>query len=211
MDDDRIDDLIQRGRGIAAWRVGALHTLHRPRTPLGPLASGTATMSLPALFAPSSGRAALFGHPLFEATVDAAYTQPGDYLVGPRLTWFIADQSPLLPVLCVRANRLLDILRPPNNQMVGLAAYGGLRRDTASIVLSGWPASVLTHGYGLDRAELPADAPLGGWSVLLPRLPGAVAPRTGDLLTDDFARSAVVSAAEPTEMGWRLSVRQTAT
>ena len=210
MDFDPIDDVIQRGRGIAAFRVGQMHTLHRPRNAGQPLAGATAIMAMPALFTPSVGRSASYGHPLYEGVFDASYTAAGDFLVGKALTWFVANQSPLLPVLCVKTTRVVDVRRMQAPAGIGLSGYGGLQRSGAQTVLSGWPASVVAHGLGLDRADLPADPPLGGWSVLLPVLPG-VTLRSGDLITDDIGRAGVVSAAELSDLGWRLLVRQAAT
>lgn len=211
VDYDHIEDLVQQGRGLAAFRVGAMHTLFRPRTPLSPTATCNAIMSMPALFMPSSGRSALFGHPLYEGVIDAAYTRPGDYLVGPQLTWFVANQSSLLPVLCVKATRLVDVVRVPTTSGAGLAGYGGLQRAAAVTILAGWPASVVAHGYGLDRTGLPSDTPLEGWSILLPPLPATVILRTGDIVSDDLGRVAVVSSAEASDLGWRLFARQTST
>ncbi len=210
MDYDRIDDIIQRGRGRAAIAMGALHDLHRPIGPATPLQGSTAIMRMPALFMPTSTRMLAYGHPLFEAAFDAAYTQPGDYLVGPQYTWFVASQAPLLPVLCVKAIRVVSVARTTVTGAVGLAPYGGVRRDALLPVLTGWPASMVAHGQGLDRADLPADATLGGWSVLLPVLP-SITLRTGDLVTDDLGRIGVISSAELSDYGWRLVVRQAAT
>ncbi len=209
MDFDRIDDAIQRGRGLAAIAIGTLHDLHRPRGPNGPLQEATAIMRMPALFMPSSNRMLAYGHPLFEAAFDAAYTQPGDYLVGPQFTWFVASQAPLLPVLCVKATRVVTVARSGGAAGVGLGAYGGLRRDTLLPVLTAWPASMVAHGSGIDRADLPGDASLGGWSVLLPALAN-ITLRTGDLMTDDMGRAGVVSSVELSDYGWRLGVRQAA-
>lgn len=211
MDYDRIDDIIQRGRGRAAIAVGALHDLHRPTGPSAPVCGATAIMRMPALFMPTSKRMLAYGHPLFEAAFDAAYTRPGDYLSGPQFTWFVASQAPLLPVLCVKAVRVVNVARAGVATAVGLAAYGGVRRDTLAPVLTGWPASMVARGDGIDRADLPADASLAGWSVLLPVLPASILLRTGDLVTDDLGRTGVVSSAELSDYGWRLIVRQAAT
>ena len=210
VDFDPIDDAIQRGRGLAAIAVGTLHDLHRPGGAELPLQGGTAIMRMPALFMPSSNRALAYGHPLFEATFDASYTRPGDYLVGPQYTWFVASQAPLLPVLCVKATRTVNIARTGMTNGVGLGAYGGLQRSAMQPVLRGWPVSMVAHGTGLDRADLPADASLGGWSLLLPVLP-AITLRTGDLVTDDLGRAGVVVSVELSDYGWRLLVRQAAT
>ena len=210
MDYDRIDDIIQRGRGLAAIAVGAMHDLHRPNGTASPLQGATAIMRMPALFMPSSSRMLAYGHPLFEAAFDASYTQPGDYLVGPQFSWFVASQAPLLPVLCVKVLRTVNVSRAIATPAVGLGAYGGLRRDWLQPVLSDWPVSMVAHGSGLDRADLPADASLGGWSVLFPVLPSVVL-RTGDLVGDDLGRSGVVSSVELSDYGWRVLVRQAAT
>jgi hypothetical protein len=210
VDFDPIDDAIQRGRGLAAIAVGALHDLHRPKGPNLPLQGSTTIMRMPALFMPSSNRMLAYGHPLFEGTFDASYTQPGDYLVGLQYTWFVASQAPLLPVLCVKATRTVNVARSGVTTGVGLSGYGGLQRDAMQPVLNGWPASRVSHGTGLDRADLPADASLGGWSVLLPVLPN-ITLRTSDLVTDDLGRAGVVSSVELSDYGWRLLVRQAAT
>lgn len=211
MDYDRIDDMIQRGRGLAAIAIGEWHDLHRPKGPVSPLRGGTTIMRMPALFTPSEGRASSYGHTLFEGTVDTAYTQPGDYLVGPTYTWFIASQAPLLPVVCVKVTRTIGVSRVGVTNGVGLGTYGGLQRQLAEPVLQNWPASVVAHGFGIDRVDLPGDAKLGGWIVLLPVLPSGVVLRTGDLVTDDLGRAGVVSWAEVSDLGWRLFVRQAAT
>jgi hypothetical protein len=46
--------------------------------------------------------------------------------------------------------------------------------------------------------------------VLLPAQPDVVL-LVADLMTDDLGRNAVVSSAELTNLGWRLSVKQAAT
>ena len=46
--------------------------------------------------------------------------------------------------------------------------------------------------------------------MLLPAFPGVVL-LPADLMTDDLGRSAVVSAAELTALGWRLTVKQAIT
>jgi len=210
MDYDRIDDLIQAGRGRAAIAIGDWHDLHRPTDAVAPLQGATTIMRMPAFFTPSEARGVAYGHPLFEGVLDASYTQAGDYLVGPTYTWFVASQQQFLPVLCIKATRMLSVQRVVPAQGVGLGCYGGLQRAQALPVLTGWPASVVSHGFGMDRVNLPADAQLGGWSVLLPVLPGIVL-RTGDLVTDDLGRAGVVSWAELSDLGWRLFVRQAAT
>ena len=51
--------------------------------------------------------------------------------------------------------------------------------------------------------------PQAVWSVLLPPLDW-LGLLPGDTMTDDLGRAGVVNAAEYTELGWRLAVRQAA-
>ena len=65
-------------------------------------------------------------------------------------------------------------------------------------------------GGGSPAAELPSDTSVPYWTVLLPAFPGVVL-LPADLMTDDLGRNAVVSAAELTGLGWRLTVKQATT
>lgn len=205
-----IADAINYGNGVTARQLGAMCHLHRPRDATPPITAATLLMQLPAHFEPLRQHGSSYGHPLYTGLFDAGYTRPGDYLRGAGITWFIASQAPLLPVLCVRATRTVNLVRTTPPSSVGLSGYGGLVRATASPVLTGWPVSLLASGSGLDRAGLPGDAGSSGWSVLLPAT-GRTMIRGGDLLTDDLGRAGVVASAELSELGWRLDVRQAAT
>jgi hypothetical protein len=150
---------------------------------------------------------------------DSAYTRPGDYIVRKESapgaadggTWFIAAQQPLLPVLCVCAPRVVSFVRPSTTTTSGVGSYGGFARDDANCLLTGFPASVLNASMaGLDPTALPADVIPESWEVLLPARPGVVL-RTGDLMSDDLGRNGVVAAAELSDLGWRLLVKQTTT
>lgn len=209
MERTRINDAICYGNGVAARHLGAACALHRPLDGGPAIRPRNLLLRLPAHFEPLRQHGMGYGHPLHTGVFDAGYTRAGDYLQAADATWFIVSQAPLLPVLCVRATRVMSVLRAGQPRAVGLSGYGGLQRASAALVLSRWPASVLAAGSGMERAELPGDAGVGGWSVLLPAL-ADVAIRSGDLLTDDLGRAGVVAAAELTELGWRLYVRQAA-
>ena len=122
----------------------------------------------------------------------------------------MASQLPFEPVLCVRATRLVSIARPGLPASSGLGGYGGIVRGGGLPLLYAWPASVIAAGEGLDRGGLPSDASLPGLSVLLPGT-GPVTVRTGDIVTDDVGRTGVVTAAETSEHGVKLLVKQVAT
>ncbi len=204
-------DRIRRGEGIAAQRVGAWCDLFRP-TGGGPaLADDNRIMRLPSVFLPARGRQALraFGEAAWRGIFDAAYTRPGDYLMrrDDGATWFVASCDRLIPSLCIRAERMVDISRAVGPAMAGANAYGGA---STTPVLTGWPASVVAmRGTGMDRARLPADGLPASWIMLLPALVGTVL-RTGDLVRDDLGRTGLVGAAEVSDLGWRMIVKQTA-
>ncbi|HEX3350138.1 MAG TPA: hypothetical protein VHS58_18770 [Acetobacteraceae bacterium] len=214
MDGVQLQDLIRRGNGRAAVIAGDWCDAYRPRGVSKPLARINRFIKLPAVFTRPGGRASLgYGEPVWAGVFDAAYTKPGDYLVraGDNVTWFVAAQEKLLPVVCVRTNRVVGFARPGAPSAAGVNSYGGVSAATAVLLCAGWPASVLTSGTrGVDSAQLPADGKPGAWTVLLPTIAGVVfAP--GDLMTDDLGRTGVISTAELSALGWRLLVRQTTT
>jgi hypothetical protein len=142
---------------------------------------------------------------------DAAYTRAGDYLVQEAAIWFVASQQRLLPVLCVRTNRVVSFWRAAAPANIGMNSYGGVTTATNAPLLTNWPANVLgTSGSGRPDTGLPSDSSVPYWTVLLPAFPGTIV-RPSDLMTDDLGRNAVVAAAELTELGWRIAAKQAIT
>ncbi len=205
-----IDDIVRRANGSAARMVGQPFVLHRPQGSISPVRSGTARMRMPALFVPQKAGLPSHGHPAFEAIVDSAYTHVGDYLVGAAATYLVVSKRPLEPLICVRTTRTLSFSRLVSQPAGGAGTYGGFARTSTDRVLTNWPASVIEAGTSAVRAGLPTDLLVGGWSVLL-ALTSPIVLQTGDLMTDDLGRAGVVAAAELSEHGWRLLVRQAAT
>ena len=106
--------------------------------------------------------------------------------------WFIASQEPMLPVLCVRSNRVVSFARAAAPITTGVNNYGGVTATTTTTLLTEWPASVLgASGGGHPEAELPSDSTVPYWTVLLPAFPG-VTILPADLMSDDLGRNAVV-------------------
>lgn len=214
MDAPKLQDRVSRGLGVAARRIGTPTDAFRPRGTADPLAKSNRYLRLAAAFsAPDGGfgRPNPYGTALWHGVFDAAYTRPGDYLVQPGGTWFIAAQQTLLPVLCVRAERIVSFGRPAAAARIGIGAYGGVSRQAITPLLTSWPASVLTASSGArSSADLPADGEASIWSVLLPAVKDVVL-RSSDLMSDDLGRFGVISAAELTELGWRLQVKQVTT
>ncbi len=214
MQAERLEDMTRRGMGRAARMVGEACHVFRPRGAHDPLAVENRFLALHAAFLRAGAdQAVAYGQAAWQGVFDAAYTRPGDYLVRlrDRAVWFVVAQEDLLPVICVRAERVVAITRQASVPVGGMTGYGGVTPAGAVAVMSGWPASVLSAGGGgLDRAALPGDTRPGSWRVLLPEVPGVVL-RGGDLVTDDLGRCGVIAVAELTALGWRLTVRQATT
>jgi hypothetical protein len=213
METYRLQDAVSRGLGRAALRLGESYDAFRPTDPFAPITPRSFFLRLDAAFHGEDQtwhRSARYGVPVWFGVYDSAYTQPGDYLVGPLGIFFIAAQPPLLPPVCVQTNRILSVARPDGALNAGLNAYGGVTAGSETVLLRDWPASMLAAGTGQGADELPGDTAAGRWIVLLPALRGdrGVVLRPRDILTDETGAIATITQAECTALGWRLSVTQ---
>ncbi len=206
MDGTRLQDRISYGMGVAARKLGLPFVVYRPRGALTPLSTQNRVIRLCASFNAEDAsyrRVSGYGEAVWWGVFDASYTAPGDYLVGSGSTFFVCAQRPALPVQCVRTNCVVSMQRTAGPANLG---YAGQVDAAVAPFLSGWPASVLEAG---DRsAPSTATTHFGNWRLLLPRLP--VAPQIGDIVSDDAGGRYSVGAAEQSDLGWRLLVRQIA-
>lgn len=208
---------MRRGAGRVAAALGDWCDVYRADGAVEPLASRNRFLRMQAVFAPpgEGARPPGYGGATWWGSFDAAYTRVGDYIVrppGPRGdeggTWFIASQEEMLPVLCVRATRVVDVVRPGGAASPGANDYGGVAQAGAVPVLGQWPVSLLAAGGGnATGIDLPGGISAGSWHMLMPAVPGVVL-RNGDLVRDDLGRGGVVAAAELSPLGWRVLVRQ---
>lgn len=225
-----MNDLIARGMGMAACKAGVACDAYRPSGPVDPLAPKNRFLRIQAAFNaedPKFYRAAKYSEPVFYAVLDAAYTRHGDYLVEcvSGRTWFIASQTPLLPVVVIQANRRVWLHRPTRPILPGVNFYSGVSQKMLTPLISNWPASMLAERGGGEqlgsRSELPGDTRSGGFTILLPaphdfsceKKASSSFPivfRIDDLVRDDLERQYIVASAELSELGWRLSVREVA-
>lgn len=214
MDARRLQDRICWGMNTAARSIGARADAYRPSGSADPLSPRNRFLRLPTAFTAIRGgfeHAPAYGTALWYGIFDAAYTRPGDYLVRDDASWFIAAQEQLLPVLCVQTNRVVTFSRPAAQSSAGVNTYGGVTAAALEPLIERWPASVITASTaGRPDAGLPSDASVPYWTVLLPATPG-VTLRVADLMADDLGSNAVVSSAELTHLGWRLTVKQATT
>lgn len=211
-------DALRRGLGRVGRAAGAWCTLYRPKSAGPALAAHNRILHMQAAFGPPSTQwhAPSYGAPAWFGYFDAAYTRAGDYIQRPHSrpgtqdggTWFIASQDAMLPLLCIRTNRTLDITRPSGATAQGINPYGGPSTTTTTPLLTQWPASVTTTGTTGPTTTLPNPIGPGTWTILMPH--HTTTPlKTGDTLTDDLGRSALITTTELTHLGWHLTARQT--
>lgn len=217
---ERLQDIVHLGLGRAARAVGQWCEVMRASGPHDPLAPANMVMRLQVGLSSPDGRFArsvAHGQLYWQGLFDAAHTRPGDYLVRRETrqgaadggVWFIGAQQKLLPVLCVRATRVVDFIRPPAPMRPGAGSYGGAD-GVAQVLLRGWPVGAIpSGGRGTGDAALPDAAGGASWTVLLPSL-GGVVLRGGDVMVDDIGRRGVVASADLSDLGWRLRVREAA-
>lgn len=198
---------------MSARHTGQWADAFRPRWPHSPLAPACRYLRLPVAIEPVGSSVAIdtFDQIFWHGTFDGSYTRPGDYLVASGQVFFIASQEPLQPIVCVRTNRTVSIARSAQVPVTSSGAYGGYSSSNATAFLSEYPAAVLIENkMSSSTAGLPTDQAIPYWSVLLPAH-GAVEISSGDFISDDLGRSAVVSSSDRSGMGWRLVAKMAST
>jgi hypothetical protein len=154
------------------------------------------------------GAPAGFAVPYRQAWADWSYLRAGDYLAGPEGVAFIATIEPPKPMLVVITNAVVDVVRPAKPVLAGLNQYGAITPGTETILLAGFPASLLVGGVGdRTRVGLPDDARVPGFIAMLPVVAG-VTPQVADLVLDEHGRKYVVTAVETLNAVWRFSLVQ---
>lgn len=203
-DQASIQAKIWRGYAQAAKKLGSNFDFYRPN---GPEFPGTRRFSgFVSLNAEDMkyGKPNKYGKPTWYALMDGSGLQAGDYFIGQQGTFFIAALQPLMPILVVECNRTVSISRAQNSDEVGALGYSGMTPDNEVPFAEGVPCSILqgTKGERGD-AKLPADTRMPWWTILMPAAVGAV--EYGDLIIDDLDRRFVVSSAELTDLGYRIT------
>ncbi|OIN44516.1 hypothetical protein [Pseudomonas costantinii] len=209
MDGTKLQAKIYKGYGQAAKRIGFDYQQFRATSASNPLSS-TALQTLPASFTTNFSYSApnKYGQATWLGLFDARTFTPGDFLVGRQGTFFIAAMQDTLPIYCVQTNRIVSVLRDQQDQSVGLGAYSGGTRATEAPLMQGWPASILQGTKGeTNDAKLPLDVKTPWWAILMPAYPGIIL-RTSDIIRDELGRKYIISSAELTDMGWRITAMQ---
>jgi hypothetical protein len=111
-------------------------------------------------------------------------------------------------MLVVMTNAVVDLLRPAAPVLAGLNQYGAITQGTETVLLAGFPASLLVGGVGdRTRTGLPDDTRVPGFISILPIVLG-VTPQVADLLRDEHGQKYVVTAVETLNAVWRFSLVQ---
>lgn len=214
MNGRKLQDRLYLGLGLSARHVGQAADAFRPKGPFNPLDNQNRFLRLPATFMSANGnegRTNVYGEALWHGIFDASYTRAGDYLVLDTGKFFVASQNPLLPVLCVKTNRIISIVRPNMQTNTAGNAYGGYTSGGSETLMVGWPASVLGENRSSGSVtDLPTDQTIPYWNILLPAI-ARIILSPGDLVTDDLNRTAAIAGSELTDLGWRVSAKMATT
>ena len=208
MDGATLQSKVNYGYMQSAKRVGLPYQVFRATGPMNPMA-GSPLMTLPAAFSVGNynfAKAQEYAKATWQCLIDGSQTQPGDILVGTAKTYFIAAQQALLPILAVEAPRTIDVRRPFQQSTVGYSpTYGGTTPAQETPLMTQWPASILQGTKGENTGtNVPDDVRDPWWNVLMPSWPGIVI-LSSDVLKDDQGRRYIVSSAELTPLGWRIT------
>jgi hypothetical protein len=209
MDGAKLQSKIYIGYGKAAKRIGFDYQQFRATSANDPM-STLPLQTLPASFTTKFTYSApnKYGEATWLGLFDARQFQPGDFLVGRQGTFFIAAMQDTLPIYCVQTNRMVDVIRVSMDAGVGLGGWAGDTPATEGTIMQGWPASIVQGTKGeTNEAKLPGDVKTPWWTILLPAWPGVIL-RTSDIIRCDLGRKYVISSAELTDMGWRITAMQ---
>ncbi|PRP68704.1 hypothetical protein BUE93_20785 [Chromobacterium amazonense] len=211
MNGTKLNAKVWAGYAKAAKKIGTPYQHYRPSSASNPLAAGNRLADLPVSLNaedPRFARPNVYGKPTWYAIADGSQLKVGDYIVGIEGTLFVAALQQLLPIFMVDCNRTISILRETRADGFGQLPYGGDTPDIEQPLMAGWPASVLQGPKGeKNETGLPGDVRTPWWAILLPAWP-TVTIRTSDIITDDLGRRYIVSSAELTDLGWRLTATQ---
>jgi hypothetical protein len=204
-----IQERTYAGYAKAASFIGQTCSLYRAASASNPTASGNLVTTLPASFNAEDmtySKPRGYAKATWYCLIDGTQTAVGDYLIGPAGTFFIAAMQPLLPILAVKCERTVTVLRPQIQTGVGAQGYGGNTAANETAVMTGWPCSILQGTKG-EKAEvnLPGDVRAPWWVMLLPYFSG-VDLQFNDIVTDDLGRRYVISSPELTGLGWRCTL-----
>src|ERR1019366_2978123 len=212
MDVGRLQDRLYWGLNRTAAIAGRVTDAYRSSSSCDPLDRSNRYLKLPTAFSRADGKfdqPVGYGVAVWRGYFDASYTRVGDYLVNERDIWFIAAQDSLLPILCVKTNRVISITRQITPDIA--ISINGASQNSIINLISRWPASLLGTGTeGKSPTRLPGDTAVPNMIALLPSTHEQMI-QPADIITDEYGITSIVVAAELSDLGWRLNFRHVST
>jgi len=210
MDAAKLRNKVYIGYGKAAQRIGYVAQQFRATSAFNPLQT-TPLQSLNASLTTNFNYSApnKYGQATWLGVFDGRQFVVGDFLSNAEDgVFFVAAMQTTLPIYCVQCNRTISVLRTSQEDAGGVIGYGGTTAENEVALMTGWPASILNGTKGeKSPVNLPADAKTPWYLLLFPSY-GDIILRTSDVITDDIGRRYIVSSAELTDMGWRVTAMQ---
>ena len=216
MDPAELQDRVHRGLNAAARAVGSGH---RCLQAIGSIRAAGAQEPIPA---PArrlhvtgwqvSRIPIMYGDALWYGIFDAAYTQPGDYLVQARFR-LVHRRTAAAAAGVVRTDQPHRLILAPGRAVDYRREHLWWRhhrdqRNTARRTGRRACLARRTEAVRTPTCRATVRSPTGPFCcrqspdvILLP----------SDLMTDDLGRNAVVAAAELTDLGWRMTMKQATT
>lgn len=139
-----------------------------------------------------------------------------DYMVGPAVTYFIADVGPpdrLSPPLCVECNDKITVVDPANALTPGINPYQQYQPSQGTTIVSNCPVSLLQAGRGItNNLGLPSSCKLPFYDIVMPDFDDILI-KVGFIVTDSNNRRMVIVSAEQTKvvLGFRIIAAEVAT
>ncbi len=214
MDGATLQARFYKGLAIAALKIGTAYHHYRPTSASNPVGIATQLADIQVSLNaddPTYARPNVYGKATWYAIMDGSQMQVGDYIVGIEGTLFVASMQQLLPIFMVDCNRVATVSRAELSASAGLVSYNADTIATEVALMTAWPCSILQGSKGEhNTTDLPGDVRTPWMIILLPAYPG-VTLRTSDIITDDLSRRFIISNAELTDLGWRLTAIQAQT
>jgi hypothetical protein len=215
VDGTKLQGKVYYGYAQSAKRIGLPFSQYRPTSAVSPIGSGSLVGTILASFNAQDmkySKPNSYGKPVWYCLADGRVMAVGDYFVGAPGTFFIASMQPLLPIQAIECNRTVTVFRPQQQAGVGAVGYGGNTAQNQTAIATGFPASVLINAKADNSSvKLPGDTRQAWWNLLLPPIPGNIIIQDADVVTDEIGNRYVVSAAELTDMGWRITMAESET
>lgn len=210
----RIQELIYKGYGKAAIRLGTTHDIYRSTDGINPIQEEnkqTAQLiSIDENLKYTSARK--YGDMTWQFLPENGLVlQNYDYMVGASTTYFIGDIAPddrLSPPLCVECNNTISIFIPKNNPTKGAnptQQFNNYGPNGANLIKN-CPVALLEHTrFDANTLKLPTSVKLPMFEITMPEFDNIII-EPGYFINDIYGKRLVILSAERTKktLGFRI-------